>query len=208
MNRFATCSFVLIAGTLLGLPAASQPPTRARLPLLHHVGLNSVDPDRAIAWYLTVWPTAKRTTIAGFPAIEAEMLVLFNKVDRPPPGAWRDDLHRSEPQSAFWHIGAMTNSTNVDARLAPLGIEHLPLFTSPHGHGHSMALRAGALRRDVVPEATRNRAACGAERRWLQLRRRTGWRALRAHRRSNDTRRLLAHAFLPREAALRRELVR
>jgi catechol 2,3-dioxygenase-like lactoylglutathione lyase family enzyme len=131
MNRLATCAFVLIAGTLLGLPAASQPPTRAALPLLHHVGLNSVDPDRAIAWYLEVWPTARRTTIAGFPAIEAEMLVLFNKVDRPPPGAWRDDLHRSEPQSAFWHIGAMTNSTNVDARLAPLGIEHLPLFTSP-----------------------------------------------------------------------------
>ena len=59
------------------------------------------------------------------------MLVVFNKVDRPPPGAWRDDLHRSEPQSAFWHIGAMTNSTNVDARLAPLGIKHLPLFTGP-----------------------------------------------------------------------------
>ena len=132
MNRLAARSFALFAGSLFALPAGAQPTTRpSSSPVLHHVGLNSVDPDRAIAWYLAVWPTAKRTTVAGFPAVEAEMLLVFNKVDRPPPGAWRDDLHRSEPQSAFWHIGAMTNSTNVAARLAPLGIVHLPLFTSP-----------------------------------------------------------------------------
>jgi len=57
------------------------------------------------------------------------MLLVFNKVDRPPPGAWRDDLHRSEPQSAFWHIGAMTNTTDVATRLAAVHITHLPLFT-------------------------------------------------------------------------------
>jgi len=89
MNRFGTCVFVLVASLPLAMPAVGQPPIRASLPVLHHVGLNSVDPDRAIEWYLKVWPSAKRTTVAGFPAIEAEMLVVFNKVDRPPPGAWR-----------------------------------------------------------------------------------------------------------------------
>jgi catechol 2,3-dioxygenase-like lactoylglutathione lyase family enzyme len=59
------------------------------------------------------------------------MLLLFNKVDKLPPGAWRDDVHRGEPQSAFWHIGAMTNTTDIAARLKGVGITHLPLFTSP-----------------------------------------------------------------------------
>ena len=101
-------------------------------PMLHHVGLNSVDPDRAIEWYLKVWPSAKRTTVAGYPAVESDMLVLFNKVDTQPPGAWRDDLHRGDPQSSFWHIGANINTTDIAARLKTVGITHLPLFTSLH----------------------------------------------------------------------------
>ena len=101
------------------------------MPQLHHVGLNSVDPERAIEWYLRVWPSAKRTEIAGQPAVAADMLLLFNKVDKPPPGAWRHDLHRSEPQSAFWHIGAFTNTTDMASRLQAVGVTPLPLFTSP-----------------------------------------------------------------------------
>jgi len=103
----------------------------ASLPRLHHVGLNSVDPDKAIAWYLKVWPSAKRTTFAGFPAVDSDMLVLFNKVDRPPAGAWRDDLHRAEAQSAFWHIGANINTTDIKDRLNSVGVFHLPLYISP-----------------------------------------------------------------------------
>ena len=131
MTSFAAL-FTLVGVVLL--PAAtSQAQARAAItmPRLHHVGLNTVDPEAAIAWYLRLWPSAKRTVIAGQPAVEAEMLLLFNKVDRPPPGAWRDDLHRSEPQSAFWHIGAMTNTTKGAERLRGIGITHLPLFTSP-----------------------------------------------------------------------------
>ena len=116
----------------LAAPAAfAQPPARAPMPKLHHVGLNSVDPERAIEWYLRVWPAAKKTTVAGFPAVEADMLILFNKVDKPPRGAWRNDLHRSEPQSAFWHIGANINTTDMAQRLKAVGVSHLPLFTSP-----------------------------------------------------------------------------
>ena len=118
---------------LLSVPSAAQAQTTSRpsMPRLHHVGLNSVDPARAIEWYLRVWPSAKKTEIAGFPGVESDMLLLFTKVSRPPAGAWRDDLHRSEPQSAFWHIGANTNTTDIAARLQSVGITHLPLFTSP-----------------------------------------------------------------------------
>jgi catechol 2,3-dioxygenase-like lactoylglutathione lyase family enzyme len=125
---------VLLSGLLL--PAArhadAQDTTRGRgMPRLHHVGLNSVDPERAIAWYLRIWPTARRTEVAGYPAVEAEMLLLLNKVERPPAGAWRHDLHRSVPQSAFWHIGATTNTTGIAGRVRAAGVELLPLFTSP-----------------------------------------------------------------------------
>src|SRR3954466_10013433 len=106
----------MVAATLLGampvgLRGQASPLTYA--PRLHHVGLNTVDLDRAIAWYLKLWPSAMGTTIAGFPAVESDMALLFTKVDRPPPGTWRNDLHRAEAQSAFWHIGANTDATTT-----------------------------------------------------------------------------------------------
>jgi catechol 2,3-dioxygenase-like lactoylglutathione lyase family enzyme len=105
--------------------------TTGNAPRLHHVGLNSTDPESAIAWYLRAWPAAKRTEVDGRPAVLGEMLLLFTKVSKPPSGAWREDLHRSEPQSAFWHIGAFTNTTDMKSRLADAGIAHLALYTWP-----------------------------------------------------------------------------
>jgi catechol 2,3-dioxygenase-like lactoylglutathione lyase family enzyme len=142
-------SFALIS-TLIGQPSLAQ---TGPAPRLHHVGLNSVDPERAIAWYLELWPTARRTMIAGFPAVQADMALLFNKVERPPAGAWRDDLHRAEEQSAFWHIGANTNSTTTRDRLAPLGIEHLPLFLYPNDTVHTV-WRSGLAPYAGTPTAT------------------------------------------------------
>ncbi len=133
--------------------ASAQP----ALPRLHHVGLNSVNPDRAIDWYLKIWPAAKRTVVAGQPAVEADMLVLFNKVDRPPVGAWRHDAHRSDPQSAFWHIGAFINTTDMAQSLGALGVKHLPLFTSPDdtvGTWRSgLAPYAGTVTAKTLPNA-------------------------------------------------------
>src|SRR3569833_4538616 len=118
-------SAATLALTTPGIAQGSASPA-AYAPRLHHVGLNSVDPERAIAWYLKLWPTATRVTIAGYPAVQGDMALLFNKVDRAPAGAWRDDLHRAEAQRAFWHIGANTDATTPRDRLAPLGIVHLP----------------------------------------------------------------------------------
>lgn len=125
---------LLLVAFLAALPlpgARAQADVRATMPRLHHVGLNSIDPERAIEWYLRVWPAAKRAQISGQPAVDSDMLLLFDKVDHAPAGAWRDDLHRSEPQSAFWHIGAFTNTTDLAARLQTVGITHLPLYIMP-----------------------------------------------------------------------------
>lgn len=113
-------------------PLSAQSASGGALPALHHVGLNSVDPDRAIAWYLRAWPAASRTTIDGEPAIRGDMLLIFHKVNTPPSGAWSDSLHRSVSQSAFWHIGAFTNTTDIVTRLAAVGVKTLPLFVSPN----------------------------------------------------------------------------
>src|SRR4051812_15435258 len=142
---------------VLASPAAANAQA-ASLPRLHHVGLNSVDPDKAIAWYLKLWPSARRTTFASYPAVESDIYLLFNKVDRAPAGAWRDDLHRAESQSAFWHIGASTNSTTTRDRLAPLGITHLPLFIYPNDTIHTawrsgLAPYAGTLTASQIPSA-------------------------------------------------------
>lgn len=127
--RIARRALLLLAAIC---PAATaQDTTRARLPRLHHVGLNSVDPERAIAWYLRLWPTASRTVVNGEPGVRAEMLLLFQRVASPPPGQWSDVEHRSVPQSAFWHIGAFTNTSATGPRLQAARARALPLFTSP-----------------------------------------------------------------------------
>ncbi|MEO8337742.1 MAG: VOC family protein [bacterium] len=136
MRHLSSLGPFVLGVTLLCTQALGAQSERLPPPKLHHVGLNSVDPDAAIAWYLKLWPTAHRTTLAGQPGVEGEMLLLFTQVDHPPPGAWSDSLHRSEPQSAFWHIGASTNTTDIAVRLAPLGITHKPLYLRPTDTTH------------------------------------------------------------------------
>ena len=132
MKSIANSLLRVTSAILVSSQIAHAQPAVSTAPRLHHVGLNSVDPEKAIAWYLTVWPSATRTMVAGFPAVQGDMLVLFNRVDRPPAGAWRDDLHRAEQQSAFWHIGANVNTTNIKDRLNAAGVYHLPLFIFPN----------------------------------------------------------------------------
>lgn len=103
------------------------------VPALHHAGLNSTDPDAAIEWYTALWPSARRGSFAGRAAVAAEMYLVFDRVDEPPPGAFDPELGRSVPQSAFWHVGAFLDTTDSDAMLAEIGSEHLPLFTGRPG---------------------------------------------------------------------------
>jgi catechol 2,3-dioxygenase-like lactoylglutathione lyase family enzyme len=122
------------AGILL-LAAVAAPGTRPlaqpalAAPTFHHLHLNSVDPERAIAFYTRQFPSTKATTFAGEPALwsPTDVLVLFAKVSSPPPTA---------PQSAYWHFG--WHVTDVRATLAtyqarPTEVKLLPLFTTDAG---------------------------------------------------------------------------
>jgi catechol 2,3-dioxygenase-like lactoylglutathione lyase family enzyme len=68
-------------------------------PAFHHVHLNSVDPDAAIAFYLKTFPGTSKTTWEGMPALASpnHVLILFTKVATPPS---------ADPEAtAYWHFG-------------------------------------------------------------------------------------------------------
>jgi len=107
------------ATMLSGFPAIAQgvPPAA-----FHHLHLNSVDPDAAIAFYTREFPATSAATWGGFPALKSpnNVMVLFTKVDNAPPIL---------PQTAIWHFGwhvtderksLATFKTRPEVRLAPL----------------------------------------------------------------------------------------
>lgn len=59
------------------------------------------------------------------------MYLVFAEVEGPIPGAFHPQLGRPEEQSAFWHIGAFANTTEMDIELAQVGTRHVALFTGP-----------------------------------------------------------------------------
>src|SRR5881628_2410269 len=67
-------------------------------PGFHHLHLNSVDPDAAIAFYVEQFPTGAKVSWGGLPALAApnNVLILFTKVGAAPP---------TSPQTALWHFG-------------------------------------------------------------------------------------------------------
>src|ERR1700732_5425358 len=85
------------------LAAWTQHPAMAQATLpapgFHHLHLNSVDPDAAIAFYVRQFPDSQKTTWGGLPALKAKtnVLILFDKVVTPPP---------ADPEAtAVWHFG-------------------------------------------------------------------------------------------------------
>ena len=67
-------------------------------PGFHHLHLNSVDPDAAVAFYTRQFPATAKTSWGGLPALASpnNVLVLFTRVATPPP---------TSPQTAIWHFG-------------------------------------------------------------------------------------------------------
>jgi catechol 2,3-dioxygenase-like lactoylglutathione lyase family enzyme len=97
-------------------------------PGFHHLHLNSVDPDAAIAFYIRQFPTSKAGEWAGHKALLCpnNVMVLFNKVDTKPT---------SEPQSAIWHFGwHVTDSrATVETFKTRPEVKMLPLYTTDEG---------------------------------------------------------------------------
>ena len=122
----------------LSLPAESEADTsQLPLPTLHHVHINSIAPERSLAWYEKFWPAGRATTFAGFPAFAdgAGRYLLYTQVDAQAPGAYDTALRRSVPQSAVWTVGP--TMANTDAfydrmvELYPDEFEFLPVYAGP-----------------------------------------------------------------------------
>jgi catechol 2,3-dioxygenase-like lactoylglutathione lyase family enzyme len=97
-------------------------------PRFHHLHLNSVDPEAAIDFYVRQFPSTKKTTWGGLPALASpnDVLILFDRVAKPP---------LTSPQTAIWHFGWYVADVrrNRDAYLARPDVALLPLYTTEEG---------------------------------------------------------------------------
>ena len=97
-------------------------------PGFHHLHLNSIDPDAAVAFYVEHFPRSTKTSWGGFTALAApnDVLVLFTKVAAPPPVS---------PQSALWHFGWHVTDTrkSLDTYRSRKNLNLLPLYTTDEG---------------------------------------------------------------------------
>ena len=119
------------------------------MPRFHHIHLNSVDPQRSLAWYSKYWPNGHPATVAGFPAFQAsDFYLLYTKVSKQALGAFDKTLHRSVPQSAFWTFGSGVADTAglMDrlSKLDPKSFEFLPVFANPED-------KTGVIRSSLAP---------------------------------------------------------
>ena len=103
------------------------PPMR-ETPGFHHLHLNSVDPDAAIAFYVRHFPTSAKTSWAGLPALQCpnNVLVLFTRVATAPP---------TTPQTALWHFGWHVTDTraSLESYKRRPDLTLLPLYTTDEG---------------------------------------------------------------------------
>ena len=108
----------------------NQPGTEAQTnlaaPGFHHLHLNAVDPDAAVAFYTQQFPSTSRTSFGGIPALASpnSVLVLFTKVSAAPP---------ADPQAtAFWHFGWHITDVrrNLDIYKGRTSVRLAPLHTT------------------------------------------------------------------------------
>jgi catechol 2,3-dioxygenase-like lactoylglutathione lyase family enzyme len=122
-------ALLLLAGLAIAAPGlldavgSSQGNQERPVPGFHHLHLNSVDPEAAIAFYAEQFPATSRATFAGEPALRSpnNVWILFTKVNTPPA---------TQPATAFWHFG--WHVTDLRQRLAEFrrrAISLLPLYT-------------------------------------------------------------------------------
>jgi len=118
-----------VVGALLVLLGDSPAPRGQALdtPGFHHLHLNAVNPDAAVAFYTRFFPSTLRTTFGGGPALQSgNVLVLFTRVAATPP---------TQPQSAYSHFGwhvANARRSALEYRQRS-GLILLPLYTSDDG---------------------------------------------------------------------------
>jgi catechol 2,3-dioxygenase-like lactoylglutathione lyase family enzyme len=122
----AAVAAVALAGT--AVPAAAQTGALPA-PGFHHLHLNSVGPDAAIAFYTKEFPSTSKTVWGGMPALASpnNVLVLFTKVNQAP---------MSDSQvTAFWHFGWHVTDVrkNMQLYIGRREVKLMPLYTTDEG---------------------------------------------------------------------------
>ena len=111
---------------------ATQPPAAAQSvlppPGFHHLHLNTVDPDAAIAFYTRQFPSTAKAAWGGIAALKSpnNVMVLFNKVATAAPIV---------PQTAIWHFGwhVVDVRSNLSTYKTRPEVQLRPLFTTDEG---------------------------------------------------------------------------
>ena len=119
---FLTASVLALVRSVPALAASGAADLPA--PGFHHLMLNSVDPDAAIAYYLKAFPDTRGTSWEGYPALSSpnNVLVLFQKVSLPP--------NPNSQITAFWHFGwNVVDERQKVAALQEQGFKFAPLWT-------------------------------------------------------------------------------
>ena len=116
-------ALVMLVWTNLPETAAQTNPAP---PGFHHLHLNAVDPDAAIAFYMQQFPSTSRTSWGGVPALASpnNVLVLFTKVAAAPP---------ADPQATpYWHFGWHVTDVrrNLDTYKGRTNVRLAPLYTT------------------------------------------------------------------------------
>jgi catechol 2,3-dioxygenase-like lactoylglutathione lyase family enzyme len=98
------------------------------VPGFHHLHLNSLDSEAAIAFYTKQFPSTTKTSWGGLPALRSpnNILILFTEVDTAPA---------TSPQSAIWHFGWHVPDTRarLDVYKSRQEVTLLPLYTGDNG---------------------------------------------------------------------------
>ena len=125
-SRTSSLAAILVA--MLASNSATGQTAMLPAPGFHHLHLNSVDPGAAIDFYVRQFPSTRKTAWGGLPALASpnNVLILFNKVDKPPA---------TSPQTAIWHFGWYVADVrkNRDTYLARSDVQLLPLYTTEEG---------------------------------------------------------------------------
>jgi len=125
-STFVAAALAAIVAASVGPPASGQAGALPA-PGFHHLHLNSMNPETAIAFYTRAFPSTSKSAWKGLPALASpnNVLVLFTKVDQPPA---------TQPQTAVWHFGwHVTSERSTMARLRTDGLTLLPLYTTDDG---------------------------------------------------------------------------
>ncbi|HSF32554.1 MAG TPA: VOC family protein [Candidatus Tectomicrobia bacterium] len=98
------------------------------VPGFHHLHLNSLDPEAAIAFYTKQFPSTAKTSWGGLSALQSpnNVLILFTKVDTAPA---------TSPQTAIWHFGWHVPDTRarLEVYKGRQEVKLLPLYTGDDG---------------------------------------------------------------------------